>query len=67
MFTRDDLVDEIYGASFLGGYYWIENTEENGSTTIIHPAEGEPAVEVDKEKFAQAIDCLLYTSPSPRD
>lgn len=56
MFTRDDLVDEIYGASFLGGYYWIENTEENGDTTTIHPAEGETAVEVDKEKFAQAID-----------
>lgn len=56
MFTRDEMVDFIYDASFLGGDYWIDSTEEDGDTTIIHPIEDEPAVQVDKEKFSQAID-----------
>ena len=47
---------------FINGKEYISKSERFGD--IFNPANGEKTKKV---SFANSEDCLLYTSPSPRD
>ena len=58
----------IMAASALTGCEKIEDTKAaSENTTAAKAADEGKAGEASGEKEAQKEDCLLYTSPSPRD
>ena len=76
---KADLLEKVQYSTDLANIFYVRQKEQKGLGHAIHTAKqfignepfavllGDDIVESDTPAIKQLMDCLLYTSPSPRD